>query len=72
MLLACLYIAERGIENVALLSAQRSQWADPYFPNLKIRITKAFDENVGVDILHQLKRQPLPLPAPYSRPIARS
>ena len=55
MLLACLYIAERGIENVALLSAQRSQWADPYFPNLKIRITKAFDENVGVDILHQLK-----------------
>ena len=55
MLLACLYIAERGIENAVLLSAHRSQWADPYFPNLKIKITKAFDENVGVDILHLVK-----------------
>lgn len=54
MLLAGLNIAERGIENVTLLSAMRPQWADPYFPNLKIKITKAFDENIGVDILSQV------------------
>lgn len=55
MLLAGLNIAERGIENAALLSTMRSQWADPYFPNLKLKITKAFDENIGVDILSQVK-----------------
>jgi hypothetical protein len=55
MLLACLNIVENGVENAALLSAKRSQWANPYFPNLKVKITKAFDENIGVDILSQVK-----------------
>ena len=41
MLLACLNIAENGIENAELLSTKRSQWANPYFPNLKIKITEA-------------------------------
>ncbi|WP_320053209.1 hypothetical protein [uncultured Acetobacteroides sp.] len=55
MLLSCLNISERGIENVTLLTTMRPQWADPYFPNLKIKITKAFEENIGVDILTQVK-----------------
>jgi hypothetical protein len=55
MLLACLNIAENGIENAELLGTKRSQWANPYFPNLKVKITKAFDENIGVDILSQVK-----------------
>ena len=55
MLLACSYIVDRGLENVETLSARRPQWTEHYFSGLKLKIVKAFDENIGVDILPQIK-----------------
>ena len=55
MLLALGQITDRAIENVDTLSARRPQWKDPYFPNLKARITTALNNNVGVDPLSQIK-----------------
>lgn len=55
MLLAASYVADRGVEHVDVLSARRPQWKNPFFPNLKTKITAAFDTNIGVDILSQIK-----------------
>lgn len=55
MLMATGYIADRGIMHVEVLSARRPQWKDPYFPDLKVRITAAFSKNIGADTLWQLK-----------------
>lgn len=55
MLLAASYVADRGIEHVEVLSTRRPQWENPFFPNLKTKITAAFDTNIGVDILSQIK-----------------
>ena len=54
MLMAAYLIADRGIENAQLLADRRPLWADPFFPNLKAKITEAFSKNMGVDILPYL------------------
>ena len=55
MLMASSQIAERGIEHVDILSARRPQWKSPFFLDLKSRISTAFDKNIGLDILSQIK-----------------
>jgi hypothetical protein len=55
MLLASGQIADHGIEHVEILSARRSQWKNPFFPDLKARITTALSTNVGVDPLSKVK-----------------
>jgi hypothetical protein len=55
MLLASLYIVNRAIENIAILTAHRALWDIEYFTKLKTKITKSFDENIGVDILPLVK-----------------
>ena len=55
MLMASGQIADRGIEHVEVLSARRPQWKDPFFPDLKAKITAALSKNIGADTLSQVK-----------------
>jgi hypothetical protein len=56
MLMACTYIAERGIEHQAQLAARRPQWKAPFFTNLKTRATAILENNIGIDTLALLKQ----------------
>jgi len=49
MLTACSIVVDRAIEQKELLIARRASWADPYFANLKLRISKTYDEQLGVN-----------------------
>jgi hypothetical protein len=55
MLLASSTIVESAITNKTVLLAKRSNWADPYFANLKTRIDKAIDTHLGIDNAKQLR-----------------
>ena len=57
MLMACTYIAERGIEHQAQLAARRPQWKAPFFTNLKTRATAILENNIGIDTLALLKQE---------------
>lgn len=54
MLMAAYLIAECGIEKAQLLSSRRPQWANPFFPNLKVKIDEAIKKNIGIDLLPHL------------------
>lgn len=41
--------------NLAFLVTKRANWADPFFPDLKARITLAFSEHLGIDNAQALR-----------------
>lgn len=54
MLLAASQIAELGIMYEQRLSARRPQWKDPFFRNLKEKITQIHRTSIGIDPLPSL------------------
>lgn len=57
MLMACTYIAERGIEHQVQLAARRPQCGrPPSSTNLKTRATAILENNIGIDTLALLKQ----------------
>ena len=75
MLTASGTIIGHAIDNKTFLVTKRATWADPFFPNLKTRIDKAFQDFLGVDsakemrlatiFLHNLQKTALPLLAEF-------
>jgi len=55
MLTACATIVENAISHKDVLIAKRSTWADPFFPNLKIRVDDAFPSVLGADNAKSLR-----------------
>lgn len=49
MLTACATMVENAIEHKDFLTTKRANWADPYFPDLKLKIEDAFTEHLGMD-----------------------
>lgn len=49
MLLTSSVIIESAIKNKAFLTAKRTTWTDPFFPNLKAKIETAMQTHLGVD-----------------------
>jgi hypothetical protein len=49
MLTAVSAIVDHAIDCKEFLISKRSTWADPFFPDLKIRILSAFSDILGVD-----------------------
>jgi hypothetical protein len=55
MLTACATIIEQAIIHKTFLISKRSIWADPYFPNLKLRISNAFPNYLGIDNAKEMR-----------------
>lgn len=49
MLTACATIIGHAIENKAFLITKRPLWADPFLPDLKVRVDNAFPDLLGID-----------------------
>lgn len=49
MLITSATIVDSAITNKDFLVSKRSSWADPFFPNLKIRIDTAIQNLLGID-----------------------
>jgi len=55
MLTACGTIIEQAIIHKTFLVSKRANWADPFFPNLKIRIANAFTNYLGIDNAKEMR-----------------
>ena len=55
MLTACATIIEQAIIHKTFLVSKRANWADPFFPNLKIRIANAFTNYLGIDNAKEMR-----------------
>ena len=56
MLLAIETIIDSAIANKAFLQSKRSNWADPYFQNIKTQINTIVQDNLGVDSAKELRQ----------------
>lgn len=56
MLTACSTITDHAIDHKTYLVSKRSTWADPFFPDLKARISNAFPEYLGIDNATELRQ----------------
>lgn len=55
MLTACATIIDQAIIHKTFLISKRSNWADPFLPDLKTRIDNAFSDHLGIDNAEQLR-----------------
>jgi hypothetical protein len=55
MLTACGTIIEQAITHKTFLVSKRSNWADPFLPNIKTRIKNAFSNFLGIDSAQQMR-----------------
>lgn len=55
MLTACGTIIDQAIIHKTFLVSKRSNWADPFLPDLKTRINNAFPDFLGIDNAEQLR-----------------
>ena len=56
MLLSIETIIDSAIANKTFLQSKRSNWADPYFQDIKIQINKIVRDNLGVDSAKELRQ----------------
>ena len=56
MLLTIETIIDSAIANKTFLQTKRSNWADPYFDNIKKEINTIIQENLGVDSAKELRQ----------------
>ncbi len=56
MLISASTIVENAISHKPFLLSKRSNWADPFFPNLKTRIDNAVQTYLGVDSAKNLRQ----------------
>ena len=56
MLLAIETIIDSAIANKTFLQTKRSNWADPYFQNIKTQINTIIQDNLGVDSAKELRQ----------------
>lgn len=49
MLTVCGSIIDHAIDNKTFLVSKRSNWADPFLPDIKTRISNAFSDVLGID-----------------------
>jgi hypothetical protein len=56
MLVTASTILESAIANKVFLVSKRATWADPFLPNLKIRINAAIQTHLGVDSAKDLRQ----------------
>ncbi|HEY9113339.1 MAG TPA: hypothetical protein VIN10_01480 [Bacteroidales bacterium] len=56
MLTACATIAQNAINHKTELIAKRPTWADPFLPDVKLRIDNAFPNFLGADNAQQLRQ----------------
>lgn len=59
MLIAVDTITDAAIANQDFLVSKRSNWKDPYLPNLKIAINKAIQDHLGQDNARELRNATL-------------
>lgn len=55
MLTACAAITDSAIAQKAFLISKRPNWADPFLPDLKIRIDNAFSDILGIDNAKEMR-----------------
>ena len=55
MLTACGTIIGHAIDNKTFLISKRSNWADPFLPDLKTRIENAFSDFLGIDNAKEMR-----------------
>jgi len=55
MLTVCATIIEQAITHKTFLVSKRANWADPFLPNLKIRVNNAFPNFLGIDNALQMR-----------------
>ena len=55
MLTACGTIIEQAIIHKTFLVSKRSNWADPFLPNIKTRLKNAFSNFLGIDNAQQMR-----------------
>jgi hypothetical protein len=55
MLVTASTIIETSIANKAFLVSKRATWADPFLPNLKVKINTAIQTHLGVDSAKDLR-----------------
>ena len=55
MLTACGTITDHAIDNKTFLISKRSNWADPFLPDLKTRIENAFSDFLGIDNAKEMR-----------------
>ena len=56
MLLAIETIIDSAIANKTFLQSKRSNWADPYFQDIKAQINTIIQDNLGVDSAKELRQ----------------
>ena len=56
MLLSIETIIDSAIANKTFLQSKRSNWADPYFQDIKTQINKIVRDNLGVDSAKELRQ----------------
>lgn len=55
ILTACSTIIDRGITHKTFLVSKRAKWSDPFLPNLKIHINKAFSDFLGINKAKEMR-----------------
>lgn len=55
MLTACAAITDSAIAQKTFLISKRPNWADPFLPDLKTRIDKAFSDILGIDNAKEMR-----------------